>query len=104
MISLLIKSLEVKMPKIYDELLECRSVLEKHYGDMQDIEFTVQGNKLFLLQTRNGKRTAEAAIKIAVDMVHEGKINTNDALIRVEPKFEINFSILLWIIVQSLIS
>ena len=80
------KSLEVKMPKIYDELLECRSVLEKHYGDMQDIEFTVQDNKLFLLQTRNGKRTAEAAIKIAVDMVHEGKINTNDALIRVEPE------------------
>ena len=80
------KSLEVKMPKIYNELLECRSVLEKHYGDMQDIEFTVQDNKLFLLQTRNGKRTAEAAIKIAVDMVHEGKINTNDALIRVEPE------------------
>ena len=80
------KSLEVKIPKIYDELLECRSVLEKHYGDMQDIEFTVQDNKLFLLQTRNGKRTAEAAIKIAVDMVHEGKINTNDALIRVEPE------------------
>ena len=80
------KSLEVKMPKIYDELLECRSVLEKHYGDMQDIEFTVQDNKLFLLQTRNGKRTAEAEIKIAVDMVHEGKINTNDALIRVEPE------------------
>ena len=80
------KSLEVKMPKIYDELLECRSVLEKHYGDMQDIEFTVQDSKLFLLQTRNGKRTAEAAIKIAVDMVHEGKINTNDALIRVEPE------------------
>ena len=80
------KSLQVKMPKIYDELLECRSVLEKHYGDMQDIEFTVQDNKLFLLQTRNGKRTAEAAIKIAVDMVHEGKINTNDALIRVEPE------------------
>ena len=80
------KSLEVKMPKIYNELLECRSVLEKHYGDMQDIEFTVQDNKLFLLQTRNGKRTAEAAIKIAVDMVHEGKINTNDALTRVEPE------------------
>ena len=80
------KSLELKMPKIYDELLECRSVLEKHYGDMQDIEFTVQDNKLFLLQTRNGKRTAEAAIKIAVDMVHEGKINTNDALTRVEPE------------------
>ena len=80
------KSLEVKMPKIYNELLECRSILEKHYGDMQDIEFTVQDNKLFLLQTRNGKRTAEAAIKIAVDMVHEGKINTNDALTRVEPE------------------
>ena len=80
------KSLEVYMPEIYDELLECRSVLEKHYGDMQDIEFTVQDNKLFLLQTRNGKRTAEAAIKIAVDMVHEGKINTNDALTRVEPE------------------
>ena len=80
------KSLEVKMPKIYSELLGCRSILEKHYGDMQDIEFTVQSNKLFLLQTRNGKRTAEAAIKIAVDMVHEGKINTNDALIRLEPE------------------
>ena len=80
------KSLEVYMPEIYDELLECRSVLEKHYGDMQDIEFTVQDNKLYLLQTRNGKRTAEAAIKIAVDMVNEGKINTNDALTRVEPE------------------
>ena len=80
------KSLEVYMPEIYDELLDCRSVLEKHYGDMQDIEFTVQDNKLYLLQTRNGKRTAEAAIKIAVDMVNEGKINTNDALIRVEPE------------------
>ena len=80
------KSLEVIMPEIYDELLECRSVLEEHYGDMQDIEFTVQDNKLFLLQTRNGKRTAESAIKIAVDMVNEGKINTNDALVRVEPE------------------
>ena len=80
------QSLEAIMPKIYDELNDCRNILEKHYGDMQDIEFTIQKGKLFLLQTRNGKRTAEAAIKIAVDMVEENKINIDEALLRVEPE------------------
>ena len=73
-------SLEVKMPKIFKQLNECRMILEKHYGDMQDIEFTIQKGKLFLLQTRNGKRTAEAAIKIAVDMVEEKKNNYSASL------------------------
>ena len=79
-------SLEVKMPKIYKQLDKCRIILEKHYGDMQDIEFTIQKGKLFLLQTRNGKRTAEASIKIAVDMVEEKKITIQQALMRVEPE------------------
>ena len=74
------------MPEIYNQLDKCREILEEHYGDMQDIEFTIQKGKLFLLQTRNGKRTAEAAIKIAVDMVKENKIGVNEALLRVEPE------------------
>ena len=79
-------SLENIMPKIYEELNNIRFILEQHYKEMQDIEFTVQEGKLFLLQTRNGKRTAEAAIKIAVDMVAEGIINKKQALLRIDPE------------------
>jgi len=67
-----IEEMKAVMPKAYDELVEVTQRLEKHYQDMQDIEFTVQGQKLFMLQTRNGKRTGPAALKIALDMVDEG--------------------------------
>ena len=78
-------TLERRMPSLYRELDEIRHNLEAHYRDMQDIEFTIQRNKLFLLQTRAGKRTAAAAVRIAVDMVHEGLINKNEAILRVTP-------------------
>ncbi|HOP85940.1 MAG TPA: pyruvate, phosphate dikinase [Syntrophorhabdaceae bacterium] len=80
-----VKSLEEVMPDIYKQLLKVRDILEKNYKDMQDIEFTIQNNKLWMLQTRTGKRTAFAAFKIAVDMVKEGLIKKEDALMRVEP-------------------
>ena len=63
------------MPEVFNQLNDVRILLEKHYTDMQDIEFTVQQSKLYMLQTRNGKRTAHAAIKIACDMVDEGLIS-----------------------------
>lgn len=72
------------MPGVFEQLCEVRTILEKHYRDMQDIEFTVEDGKLYLLQTRNGKRTAQAAVKIAVDMVNEGLITKEEALMRVE--------------------
>lgn len=78
-------SLEEKMPQIYNQLLEIVNLLEKHYREMQDIEFTVQEGKLFLLQTRTGKRTAQAAVKIAVDMVKEGLISIEEAIQRIQP-------------------
>ena len=68
-------SMEEAMPKVYKELAKVFVKLEKHYKDMQDIEFTVENNKLWMLQTRSGKRTAKAAIKIAVDMVKEKLIS-----------------------------
>jgi len=80
-----VKSLEEVMPDIYKQLLKIRDILEKNYKDMQDIEFTIQNGKLWMLQTRTGKRTAFAAFKIAVDMVKEGLIKKEDALMRVEP-------------------
>ncbi|WP_439550942.1 pyruvate, phosphate dikinase [Falsiroseomonas sp.] len=80
------KSMETVMPKAYAELIEVRAKLEKHYADMQDIEFTVQQNKLYMLQTRNGKRTAAASLKIAVDMAREGLIDRTEAVKRVDPK------------------
>jgi len=73
------------MPEVFSELVSIYHKLEKHYRDMQDIEFTVQKGKLWMLQTRNGKRTARAAIKIAVDMVSEGLINQDTALTRIDP-------------------
>ncbi|MDI6731725.1 MAG: pyruvate, phosphate dikinase, partial [Candidatus Margulisbacteria bacterium] len=79
------KTLEEVMPKAYAALEAIYKKLEKHYRDMQDIEFTIQKGKLWMLQTRNGKRTAAAALKIACDMVDEKLINTNTALLRMSP-------------------
>jgi len=78
-------AMEEVMPECYRQLADIRGVLEKHYADMQDIEFTIEKGKLFMLQTRNGKRTAKAAIKIAVDMVNEGLIDQKTAVLRVSP-------------------
>jgi pyruvate,orthophosphate dikinase len=78
-------ALEEAMPEVYGELCRVRQTLEAHYRDMQDIEFTVQQRKLFLLQTRTGKRTAQAALKIAVAFVEEGVIGREEALLRIEP-------------------
>lgn len=74
------------MPQVYSQFMEIANKLENHYKDMQDMEFTVEEGKLFFLQTRNGKRTANAALKIAVDMVAEGLITEDEALMKVEPK------------------
>ncbi len=79
-------SLEEAMPEVYRELLRIREILEKHYRDMQDIEFTIQRGKLFMLQTRTGKRTAQANVKIAVDMCKEGLIDKKEAVRRVKPE------------------
>ncbi len=78
--------MEEAMPELYKQLCDIRETLEKHYHDMQDMEFTIQNGKLYMLQTRNGKRTAAAAVKMAVDMVNEGLIDKKTALMRVEPK------------------
>jgi len=80
-----IEDLKVAMPKIYDELVEIYKKLEQRYKDMQDIEFTIQNEKLYMLQTRNGKRTAMSAVRIAVEMVDEGLIDIDTALTRVDP-------------------
>ena len=77
-------SMEEAMPKAYAELMDIGQRLEKHYRDMQDVEFTIQQGKLFMLQTRSGKRTAEAALKAAVDMVSEGLIDKKVAITRVD--------------------
>ena len=79
------RSMEEAMPGAYAELVAVRATLERHYRDMQDIEFTVQSNKLYMLQTRNGKRTAAASLKIAVDMAQEGLIDHTEAVRRVNP-------------------
>ncbi len=78
-------SMEEVMPEAYAELKRIAEALEQHYRDMQDVEFTVQEGNLFMLQTRTGKRTAEAALKIAVDMEHEGLIDRRTALLRIDP-------------------
>jgi len=78
-------SLEEYMPVVYQELVQIYKTLEKHYRDMQDIEFTIQRKKLWMLQTRNGKRTAEAAVRIAVEMKEEGLISKDEAIMRVAP-------------------
>ena len=81
-----ISKLESDMPDVYKEFETLAKKLEDHYKDMQDMEFTIENGKLFMLQTRNGKRTASAAIKIAVDLVNEEKITKEEALLRVDPK------------------
>jgi pyruvate,orthophosphate dikinase len=78
-------SMEEALPDAYAELKRICTRLEAHYRDMQDVEFTVQDGRLFMLQTRSGKRTAEAALKIAVDMVQEGVIDQNTAIVRIDP-------------------
>ncbi|MDB3888965.1 pyruvate, phosphate dikinase, partial [Candidatus Pelagibacter sp.] len=78
-------SMEESMPKVYSELYKILKKLEKHFKDMQDVEFTVENNKLWILQTRSGKRTSKSAVKIAVDMVKEKLISKNDAILRIDP-------------------
>ncbi len=81
-----ISKLETDMPEVYKQFVEIAEKLENHYKDMQDMEFTIENGKLFMLQTRNGKRTAAAALKVAVDLVNEGMITEEEALLKVEPK------------------
>ena len=81
-----ISTLESVMPEVYEQFSEIAKTLENHYKDMQDMEFTIENGKLFMLQTRNGKRTAPAALKVAVDLVNEGMITKEEALLKVEPK------------------
>ncbi len=78
-------SMEASFPEVYGELAEVRTKLENHFRDIQDLEFTVQQGKLYILQTRNGKRTAKAALKIAVDLKNEGLITEEEAILRVDP-------------------
>ena len=78
-------SMEESMPKLYSELNKILKKLERHYKDMQDVEFTVENNKLWILQTRSGKRTSKSAVKIAVDMVREKLITKDEAVLRVDP-------------------
>jgi pyruvate,orthophosphate dikinase len=80
-----LRQLKDEMPKVFRELKTTTDRLEKHYGDVQDFEFTIQEGKLFMLQTRNGKRTGQAAVKIAVDLVEEKLIKKEEALLKVEP-------------------
>jgi pyruvate,orthophosphate dikinase len=80
-----ILELEKIMPQVYNQLREITTRLEKHYRDMQDFEFTIQGGKLYMLQTRNGKRTGRAAVRVAIQMVEEGLITKEEAIFRVEP-------------------
>ncbi|MCF8884266.1 MAG: pyruvate, phosphate dikinase [Nitrososphaerota archaeon] len=80
-----IEELKNDLPQVYEELLRVSELLEKHFREMQDFEFTIQEGKLYLLQTRNGKRTAQAAVKIAVDMVNEGLITKEEAIARIDP-------------------
>ena len=81
-----IDQLKEVMPEVYDQFAAIADKLEKHYKDMQDMEFTIEKGKLYMLQTRNGKRTAQAALKIAVDMVDEGMLTKEEAIMKVEPK------------------
>src|SRR4030088_95396 len=80
-----ILELQKVMPEVYDQLREITTRLEKHYRDMQDFEFTIQDGKLYMLQTRNGKRTGRAAVRVAIEMVNEGLISEDEAIFRVDP-------------------
>jgi pyruvate,orthophosphate dikinase len=81
-----IRRLAEQMPRVYDELITIKDLLERHYADMQDLEFTVQDGELFMLQTRTGKRTAQSAVRVAVEMAQEGLIDEAEALRRVDPE------------------
>ena len=81
-----ISKLQEEMPGVYDQFMTIAHNLENYFRDMQDMEFTIEDGKLFMLQTRNGKRTAQAALKIAIDLVDEGMISEREAVLRVEPK------------------
>lgn len=81
-----IDTLKDVLPDCYEQFCNVCDILEKHYKDMQDMEFTIENGKLFMLQTRNGKRTAQAALKIAVDLVNEGMITKEEALLKVDPR------------------
>jgi len=81
-----ISTLETRNPAIYKQFMDIVNTLESHYKDMQDMEFTIEDNKLYFLQTRNGKRTAQAALKIAVNLVEEGVLTKPEAILKVEPK------------------
>jgi len=81
-----ISQLEQDMPEIYQQFVDVANKLETHYRDMQDMEFTIEDGKLYMLQTRNGKRTAAAALKVAVDLVDEGMLTEEEAILKVEPK------------------
>ncbi len=81
-----IETLKERMPKAYAEFMQIAARLEKHYKDMQDVEFTIERGKLWMLQTRNGKRTAQAAVKLAVDMANEGLITKDEAVKSVTPE------------------
>jgi len=81
-----ISKLHEEMPEVYEQFADIANRLEQHYKDMQDMEFTIEDGKLYMLQTRNGKRTAAAALKVAVDLVDEGMIDEKEAVLRVEPK------------------
>ncbi len=81
-----ISKLQEDMPQVYEQFVDIATRLENHYRDMQDMEFTIENGKLYMLQTRNGKRTATAALKIACDLVDEGMISREEAVMRVEPK------------------
>lgn len=81
-----IKKLEEQNPEIYKQFIDIVNTLENHYKDMQDMEITIEEGKLYFLQTRNGKRTAQAALKIAVDLVNEGMLTKEEAILKVEPK------------------
>ena len=78
-------SMEEAMPEVFGQFVEVVGTLERHYRDMQDIEFTVEQGRLWMLQTRNGKRTAKSALKVAVDLAAEGVISEEEAISRVEP-------------------
>ena len=81
-----ISTLNEIMPEIYNQFVDITNLLESHYKDMQDIEFTIERGKLYILQTRNGKRTAHSSVKVAVDLVNEGVISKEEAILRIEPQ------------------
>src|SRR6202011_843266 len=86
-----ISELEKIQPEVYNQLREITTRLEKHYRDMQDFEFTIQEGRLYMLQTRNGKRTGRAAVRVAMQMVEEGLITKEDAIFRIDPSQVVDF-------------